>query len=212
MQDTNQAISELTVGDLIRIIKIVMSPSIQRIETIENDVIALLSDLNDNANELSVLKNVLIEQQKSLDNIQKIKREKNLVMSGIKYDDDEDLSGKVNLVLDKLKVPQVKKGIVKMYRIGKMELDNTDEDYRQFLIELQNVETKYNILKESKRLKNWEEIDGKDVSLGTKNIFINLDETPLTRKENARLSKERNRLRSLEENKEKKKSLLVKES
>ena len=29
-----------------------------------------------------------------------------------------------------------------MYRIGKMELDNTDEDYRQILIELQNVETK----------------------------------------------------------------------
>ena len=91
-----------------------------------------------------------------------------------------------------------------MYRIGKMELDNTDEDYRHILIELQNVETKYNILKESKRLKNWEEIDGKDVSLGTKNIFINLDETPLTRKENTRLRKERNRLRSLEENKEKK--------
>ena len=90
MQHTNQAISELTVGDLFRIIKIVMSPSIQRIESIENDVIALRSDLNDNANELSVLKNVLIEQQESLDNMQKIKREKNLVMSGIKYDDVEE--------------------------------------------------------------------------------------------------------------------------
>ena len=57
-----------------------------------------------------MLKNVLIEQQKSLDNMQKIERERNLVMSGIKYDDDEDLSGKVNLV-DKLKVPQVKKKV-----------------------------------------------------------------------------------------------------
>ena len=34
MQYTNQTISELTVSDLIRITKIVMSPSIQRIESI----------------------------------------------------------------------------------------------------------------------------------------------------------------------------------
>ena len=49
MQDTNQAIGELyyklTLGDLIRISKIVMSPSIQRIESIENDVIALRSEI-----------------------------------------------------------------------------------------------------------------------------------------------------------------------
>ena len=69
--------------------------------------------------------------------------------------------GKVNMVLDKLKVPEGKEDIVKIYRIGKIDLD------------------------------------GKDASLGSKYIFINLDETPLTRKENARL-------RGMEENKERK--------
>ena len=66
---------------------------------------------------------------------------------------------------------------------------------------------KYDVLKKSKLLKDWEagdEADAKSPSMGNRNIFINQDESPLTRKENYRLRKERDRLRTLEENKNKK--------
>ena len=94
--------------------------------------------------------------------------------------------------------PEAEDNITKSYRIGKIDDDNQDEDYRQILVELDSVETKHKVLKNGKKLKDWNV--GKDACLGLKAIFINIDETPLTRKENARLRKERNRLRALEEN------------
>ena len=69
------------------------------------------------------------------------------------------------------------------------------------MLEFHTVEVKYNVLKKSQSLKGWKE--NRDSSLGTKDVYLNIDETPLTRKENARLRKERNRLRILEENKDK---------
>ena len=57
---------------------------------------------------------------------------------------------------------------------------------------------KHNVLRDSKKLKDWK--DGKNSSLGAKTVDINFDETLLTRNENARLRKEGNRLRDLEEN------------
>ena len=112
-----------------------------------------------------------------------------------------------------MKESDARKDVIDIRRLGK-RADNSpaDEDYRQILIKFKTVEMKREVLKNSKLLKNWgrrdigEDVNGedKDICLGTKVIFINHDETPLTRKENYRLRQERNRLRMLEENHDKK--------
>ena len=91
----------------------------------------------------------------------------------------------------------IQQKIEDIYRLGSKP-DDTENDYRQIMIKFKTNKDKYEILRCSKLLKNWR--DDKDTSLGTRNIYINPDESPMTRKENARLRKERDRLRNLDEN------------
>ena len=119
-------------------------------------------------------------------------------MSGVICDENENLKEKVLKVFGKTEAHTTNGDIIKAYRIGKFDHNADEVDYCQILVEFKTVDMKRNVLRNSKKLKDWK--DGKNSSLGVKNIYINFDETPLTRNENARLHKERNRLRDLEEN------------
>ena len=106
-------------------------------------------------------------------------------------------------------------GIVSIRRLGKKpdNVQEASEDYRQILVEFKTVDMKRDVLKNSSKLKNWgsgneenenDDENAKNTSLGSRALYINQDESPLSRKENYRLRRERNRLRIQEENKGKK--------
>ena len=78
LQETNRNVGTISVGELVRIIKTVMCPTVKRIEAVENDVAALRQDITTQKNEISTLNNVLKEHQKSLKTLcrNKKKREK----------------------------------------------------------------------------------------------------------------------------------------
>ena len=69
-------------------------------------------------------------------------------------------------------------------RVAGNEDDNDVQDTRRIMIELKSKKAKYEVL----RNVNW--TTDKDPTLDNKNIFINQDESPLTRKENYRLRTE----------------------
>ena len=73
--------------------------------------------------------------------------------------------------------------IESVYRIGKKaENDGENEvnDRRRIMLQFKSKDTKFKILNCAKKLKNWKE--DKEDFLGKGNIFINLDESPMTRK------------------------------
>ena len=58
------------------------------------------------------------------------------------------------------------------------------------MVKLNSMNDKFDVLHNAKKIKEWKE--RKCNSLGNKEIFINQDESPMTRKENYRLWIERN--------------------
>ena len=72
----------------------------------------------------------------------------------------------------------------------------------KIMVQFKSTKAKFDVLSHAKDIKGWNE--DKSVILGNREIFINQDESPLTRKENHRLRMERNRLRKLDENRDKK--------
>ena len=194
----DKQLSELTVGDLLKVINEAISPINKKLEGIEFNLNNIRADVKNNETEIKQLKNVIIEQQKAIDSFHRDKRDKNLILSGVKYQHGEILVNKISFIFAKMSLNyDIQQKIEDIYRLGSKP-DDTENDYRQIMIKFKTNKDKYEILRCSKLLKNWR--DDKDTSLGTRNIYINPDESPMTRKENARLRKERDRLRNLDEN------------
>ena len=204
--DLKKPLSELLVEDLINIINSAMTPISKRINKIEDNLKDLRVDIENNETEIELLKRVIKEQQKAIDGFHKTNRENNLLISGVSYQDGEILIDKVKLILKQLGLENsdVIDDINDVYRIGKkVAIDDgaDNDDKRKIMLKFKSKGTKFKILHCTKLLKGWKE--NKERVLGGGNIFINHDESPMTRKENYRLRNERNRLRQLSENKDK---------
>ena len=128
-----------------------MCPTVKRIEAVENDVAALRQDITTQKDEISTLKNLLKEHQKPLDTLQKQKREKNIIVSGVICDENENLKEKVLKVFEKTEAPTTNGDIIKAYRIGKFDHNADKDDYRQILVEFKTVDMKHNVLRSSKK-------------------------------------------------------------
>ena len=164
-----------------------INPIIKRVEVIETTVTELRKSIETNENNYTALKNVIIHQQRAIDGFHEDNRESNLIISGVLYEDGENVIGKLNIITSKIGLENTE--IVNAFRIGKKK-DGNEEDYRQIMVKLKSKEEKFIILRVAKSLKGWEE--EKDDILGKRQIYINHDESPLTRKENYRLRQERN--------------------
>ena len=200
-----KSLSELNVGDLVNIMQHLIKPVNDQIDQIRNNVKTMQDGIENNDNEIKLLKDVIVEQQKAIDGFYKEKRENNLIISGVLCQDDEVIRDKVQLIFDKLECTSgTMDDVESVYRIGRKVTFNDDgrEDARRIMLKFNSKKAKYEVLRKTKLLKNWTQ--HKDRTLGNNDIFINHDESPMTRKENLRLRKERNRLRNLDENKNKK--------
>ena len=203
--DNKKPLGELLVEDLIVIINSIIAPISKKIDRINDKLKTLRTDIDNNTTEIETLKYAIIQQQKAIDGIHKTNREKNLIITGVAYQNEEKLLDKVTSVVKKmgLQNSNVIADIASVYRMGKRE-ENSEEanDKRKIMLQFKSKDTKFKLLKSTEELKDWNE--EKDDFLGLSNIYINLDESPMTRNENLRLRTERNRLRELQENKDKK--------
>ena len=128
----SKPLSELSVGDLVALIREVINPLGQRIETIESEIKDIRENIESNESETKSLKNVIISQQKAkaIDGFHRDKRANNLIISGVLYQNGETLNDKLILILNKIGVA-CSDEIVKTYRLGKSDESNNAEDYRQ---------------------------------------------------------------------------------
>ena len=211
--DMNKPVSDLTVGQLVNILTPIINKAMlivtKKVEYIEKELKKTQDNVGDVEKELLTLKEVLIEHQKHIDKDERERRQNNIIVSGIICEDEEEINDKIDTLFQKLELTNsaARRGITAVYRLGKKKLNDSEDDYRQILIKFQNEKMRNDVLAKGKLLKEWGE-EGpdnfKDPSLGTKKVFINQDESPLSRKESYRLRNERNRLRDLAENRGKK--------
>ena len=197
----SKPLNELSVGDLVAIIREVITPLDKRIETTESEIKDIRENIESNESERNSLKNVIINQPKAIDGFHRDKRANNLIISGVLNQDGEILDDKLTLILNKIGVA-CSDEIVQTYRLGKKDASNNAEDYRQIMVKFKSTSITSDVIRHAKNIKGWKE--DKSNTLGNREIFINIDESPLVRKENHRLRMERNRLRSLDENRNKK--------
>ena len=194
-------------GDLVNIMQLLIKPVDGQIDQMRNNVKTMQDDIEINDNEIKLLKDVIVEQQKAIDGFYKEKRENNLIISGVLCQDDDVVRDKVQIIFDKLEwTSGTMDDVESVCRIGRKvtfnEHDDGREDARRIMLKFKSKKAKYEVLRKTKSLKGWTQ--HKYRTLGNNDIFINHDESPMTRKENLRLRKERNRLRNLDENKNKK--------
>ena len=118
-----------------------------------------------NKTEIKQLKNVIIEQQKAIESFHRDKRDKNLILSDVKYQDREILDNKISSIFEKMGLNYViQQKIEDIYSIGSKVTGkpcNTENEYRQIMIKFKTNKEKYESLRCSKLLKDWR--DDKDI-------------------------------------------------
>jgi len=147
----------------------------------------LLKTVDMLSNKVDILEQTAAKQQQYLEILEKKRREKNLIILGIEEKEIENQSEKITLREQRKEVfnalgeaELADNSIIECKRLGKRNPEGSTRS-RPILVELSNINTKYEILHKAPRLKTADE--------KFKRVFVKPDLHPNVRKEIDRLKK-----------------------
>jgi hypothetical protein len=147
-----------------------------------NERLTLINELE---KKVTVLQKTVLQQQECMERIEANRRDNNLIISGYletKPDRLEDIKEILSTIAGQEIIPK------RVQRLG-TSLNRTTP--RQLLVVLADVEKRNAVLVKAKTLKD---------NIDFKGVYLNADEPPMTRKENARLRKKAYDYRKLHPN------------